>query len=123
MSSRRPERILLWSTIVICFVAAELYLRFFEPQKTETQIYRDSPAMYLDSDLIDYELSPGFQGRHRKSEFDVAVSINSLHHRQAEFDVATGDWTMGIKDNRVKVSVKGSTDHKIWRGLIEEINI
>jgi len=74
-------------------VAAEFYPRAFDPQKTETQIYRNSPAMYLESDLIGFELEPGFRGRHRKKEFDVAVSINSLHHRQAEFEVAKGDWT------------------------------
>lgn len=91
IGSRRPERILLRSSIVPCFEAAEFYLRAFEFQKSETQIHRNSPTMYVESDLI--KLEPGFRRQRRKKEFGVAGSINSLHHRQSEFEIAKGDWT------------------------------
>jgi len=91
IGSRRPKRILLRSSIVPCFEAAEFYLRAFEFQKSETQIHRNSPTMYIESDLI--KLEPGFRRQRRKKEFGVAGSINSLHHRQSEFEIAKGDWT------------------------------
>ncbi len=91
MDTRRGERILLWSSIAVCFLLAEFFLRLFHPQKTETQLLRDYPAMYSESTWVDYALTPGFVGRHRTSEFDTEIRLNSLGQRQREIDIEKGD--------------------------------
>ena len=92
MDTRHRERILLWSSVAVCFLLAELFLRWFQPQKTEAELLRNFPAMYSESALVDYALTPGFVGRHRASEFDTEIRINSLGQRQREIDLEKGTW-------------------------------
>ncbi|MFQ5699443.1 MAG: hypothetical protein ACE5IL_14315 [Myxococcota bacterium] len=74
--------------LVLSAAGAEAALRLFAPQDTLAQLHANNPAMFVASDWLPYALRPGYRGRLRRREFDVAVTIDSAGYRGPELGPA-----------------------------------
>lgn len=73
-------------SLLLTVLAVEVLLARFLPQQTVDHVLAGRAGMYREGDSVVTELIPGFSGRERESEFDVAVHLNSQGYRQAELD-------------------------------------
>ena len=63
---------------MLALAASEIALRLFKPQ-----IFEMHPkGMYVEDDEVGYVLAPNFSGRHRRTEFDVAVNTDRAGRRR-----------------------------------------
>lgn len=106
MSERRKALVVACGAVALCIVASELVLRLFLPQKTFDRMLADSPAMYRKSDLLAYELLPGYRGRLKRDEFDTTITINSHGFRGREIGLD--------KRGRLRVLVVGDSFTLGW---------
>jgi hypothetical protein len=71
---------LVLASIVITLAGGEWYLRY---RHKSMQADRIDSGLIRYHHLLGWELSPGFYGRHRHEDFDVAYTINSLGFRNS----------------------------------------
>jgi hypothetical protein len=46
------------------------------PQSTLARVLQNEPAMFRPSDVLPYELRPGYVGRLKRREYDVGIRID-----------------------------------------------
>lgn len=72
------------ASLALAVLVVEVMLAHFLPQKTVEQVLAGRAGMFREGDSVVTELIPGFSGREREPEFDVAVILNSQGYRQPE---------------------------------------
>ena len=71
-------------SLFVAALIAELALTLLKPQPVLRRVLANTPAMYVEGDVLPYVLIPGYRGRLRKPEYDTLVSINSRGFRGPE---------------------------------------
>ena len=86
-----------WREVLLCITSligvlgiAEISLLLLAPQPTLRRIQENTPAMFRESEVLPYALRPNYQGRFRRSEFDVDIKINANGYRGQDFDLDKG---------------------------------
>lgn len=88
MSDRTKAFIVVLLTMSVCGAGSELLVRLFLPQNTFDRLLMNRPAMFRESDVLEFELLPGYKGKYVKEEFDTTITINSKGYRGSEFDLS-----------------------------------
>jgi len=88
MSERAKAFMVVLLTISVCVAGSELLIRLFLPQDTFGRLLMNRPAMFRESDVLEFELLPGYKGKYVKEEFDTTITINSKGYRGREFDLS-----------------------------------
>ena len=71
--------------VAVALGAGEAVLRVLRPQSTLARLMMNEPAMFRPSDVLPYELRPGYVGRLKRGTYDVAIRINREGYRSPEF--------------------------------------
>lgn len=101
MSHRTKAFIVVLLTISVCVAGSELLVRLILPQDTFNRLLMNRPAMFRESDVLEFELRPGYRGKYVKTEFDTTITINSKGYRGREFDLK--------KDGRFRILIIGDS--------------
>jgi lysophospholipase L1-like esterase len=71
--------------VAVALGTGEAVLRVLRPQSTLGRMLQNEPAMFRPSDILPYELRPGYVGRLKRGEYDVAIRIDGQGYRSPEF--------------------------------------
>src|SRR4030095_3380036 len=77
--------ILIVLGVAVALGTGEAVLRVVRPQSTVARMLQNEPAMFRPSDVLPYELRPGYVGRLKRGEYDVGIRIDGQGYRSPEF--------------------------------------
>ena len=71
--------------MAVALGTGEAVLRVVRPQNTLARMLQNEPAMFRPSDVLPYELRPGYVGRLKRGQYDVGIRIDGQGYRSPEF--------------------------------------
>jgi len=77
--------ILIGLGVAVALGTGEAVLRVVRPQSTFARMLQNEPSMFRPSDVLPYELRPGYVGRLKRGEYDVTIRIDGQGYRSPEF--------------------------------------